>query len=80
MEWNRTSYDTTVISCAGDDMPGDVWYRRIASLIGRAGSIAEFRIHDNRYHEFPGVLVTEGVKGNMGRPSASGRIVRENSC
>ena len=63
MQWVRSSYDTTVIQCSHDELPPDAWYEMVVSLIEGLKCTSEFRIHDNGYGKFPGVLVTEGVKG-----------------
>jgi hypothetical protein len=63
MEWTRSSHDTTVIHCAGDDQTFEIWYETVVSLIESMERTMQFRIHDNGYRKFHGVFVSEGVKG-----------------
>jgi hypothetical protein len=57
MEWTRSSYDTTLMNCSGDDLPLQVWYRRMGFLLDGLKGMTEFQIHDNGYVRFRGVLV-----------------------
>lgn len=63
MQWTRSGYDTTLIQCSGAGLPREVWYGKVVSLIQNLEVADGPQIDDNGFRRFPGVLVTEGVKG-----------------
>src|SRR5215471_11749644 len=57
LEWERSSYDATVLHCSCTDMPLNAWYKRMVSLLQKMEGTPEFRVQDNGYRRHPSVLV-----------------------
>src|SRR6185437_2244214 len=61
-QWQRTNYRETLIYCPSADVTYEQWRFRLVALLNLLARSPEFRITDNGYQRFPGVLVTEGVQ------------------
>ena len=71
LSWTFGSDDVTIVRCAQAHLPRDKWYQQMNLLLERMAGSGEFSVLDNGYKRYPGVFVTEGVKGSFSGGSFS---------
>ena len=63
-KWTFTGGNTTIVSGLEKANTGLAqWEARVCEFIAKIAEVPDFRIKDNGYRRFPGVLVTNGVRG-----------------
>ena len=71
LSWTLGHDDVTTMRCAEGHLPRDKWHQQITLLLERMAGSSEFSVSDNGYKRYPGVFVTEGVKGSFSAGSFS---------
>ena len=76
LSWTLGHDDVTILRCAElrcaeGHLPRDKWYQQMILLLERMARSGEFSVSDNGYKRYPGVFVTEGVKGSFNAGSFS---------
>jgi len=56
LEWERFSLDSTILRSPGTDVPRNVWYKRLATMLKEMDGTAEFSVPDNGWRKSPGIL------------------------